>query len=127
MTCLSPHFTNFGWMFMIAPITCWLLRVLYYNIRRRINQYLGYGVTINRKVNIKSDALVLSEELFTMSEKRTRQKKLVVSDEAVPFVARGGQIFSRQVIGADLGIEDGETVIVVDKKDHIITTAQALL
>ncbi len=62
-----------------------------------------------------------------MSEKRTRQKKLVVSDEAVPFVARGGQIFSRQVIGADLGIEDGETVIVVDKKDHIITTAQALL
>ena len=66
-------------------------------------------------------------EAFMMSEKRTRQKKVVISDEAVPFVARGGRVFGRQVIDADLDIEDRDIVVVVDKRDHVITTAQALL
>lgn len=56
-----------------------------------------------------------------------RRKKMVISDAAVPFVARGGRVFGRQVIAADLDIYDGEEVLVVDRNDRIITTARAVL
>lgn len=56
-----------------------------------------------------------------------RRKKLVISDAAVPFVARGGRVFSHQVIDADLDIADGEEVLVVDRNNHVITTARAML
>jgi Prefoldin, molecular chaperone implicated in de novo protein folding, alpha subunit len=62
-----------------------------------------------------------------MSEKRIPKKKLVISDAAVSFVARGGRIFGRQVIDADPGIVDGEEVLVVDKNNRIITTVRAML
>ncbi len=62
-----------------------------------------------------------------MSEKRIPKKKLVISDAAVSFVARGGRIFGGQVIDADPGIVDGEEVLVVDKNNRIITTARAML
>ena len=45
----------------------------------------------------------------------------------MPFVARGGRIYGHQVIDADLDIADGEEVLVVDKNDHVITTARAML
>jgi archaeosine-15-forming tRNA-guanine transglycosylase len=56
-----------------------------------------------------------------------RRKRLVISDASVPFVARGGRVFGRQVISADLDIADGEEVLVVDKNNHVITTARAML
>ena len=56
-----------------------------------------------------------------------RRKKMVISDAAVPFVARGGRVFGRQVISADLDISDGEEVLVVDRNDRVITTARAVL
>lgn len=56
-----------------------------------------------------------------------RRKRLVISDAAVPFVARGGRIYGRQVIYADLDIADGEEVLVVDRNNHVITTARAML
>ena len=63
-----------------------------------------------------------------MSEYKTpRRKRLVISDASVPFVARGGRIFGQQVIDADLDIADGEEVLVVDKNDHVIITARAML
>ena len=64
-----------------------------------------------------------------MSENVTprRRKRLVISDAAVPFVARGGRVFGRQVIDADLDIENGEEVLVVDRNNHVITTARAMV
>lgn len=44
--------------------------------------------------------------------------RVVVSDEAMPFVARGGRLFSGQVIASDPGIEDGEEVLIVDKRNN---------
>ena len=49
--------------------------------------------------------------------------KVVIKDEAVPFVARGGRVFSRQVLIASPGIEDGETVQIVDRDGHLLSTA----
>ena len=50
--------------------------------------------------------------------------RVVISDAAVPFVARGGQLFSGQIIASDPGIEDGEQVLVVDKRNNPLTTVQ---
>jgi predicted RNA-binding protein (TIGR00451 family) len=56
-----------------------------------------------------------------------RRKKMVISDAAVPFVARGGRVYGRQIVSADLDISDGEEVLVVDRNDRVITTARAVL
>jgi archaeosine-15-forming tRNA-guanine transglycosylase len=50
--------------------------------------------------------------------------RVVISDAAVPFVARGGRLFTGQVIASDPGIEDGEQVLVVDKKNHPVRMVQ---
>jgi len=44
--------------------------------------------------------------------------KVVISDAAVPFVARGGRLFPGQVIATDPGIENGEDVLIVDRKER---------
>ena len=50
--------------------------------------------------------------------------KVMISDAAVPFVARGGRVFSRQVIASDPGIEDGEEVLIVDRKNNPLRMVQ---
>ncbi len=50
--------------------------------------------------------------------------RVVVSDEAVSFIARGGRLFSGQVRDSDPGIEDGEEVLVVDKRNHPLGMVQ---
>jgi predicted RNA-binding protein (TIGR00451 family) len=62
-----------------------------------------------------------------MHEMKMPKQRLVISDAALPFVARGGRIFGKQVIDADLDIEEGEVVLVVDKRGHPLTVAQAAL
>jgi archaeosine-15-forming tRNA-guanine transglycosylase len=50
--------------------------------------------------------------------------RVVISDAALPFVARGGRLFSGQVIASDPGIEDGEQVLVVDKENRPVRMVQ---
>jgi archaeosine-15-forming tRNA-guanine transglycosylase len=50
--------------------------------------------------------------------------KVVVSDAAVPFIARGCRLFSGQVRYSDPGIEEGEEVLVVDRKNHPLSRVQ---
>jgi archaeosine-15-forming tRNA-guanine transglycosylase len=45
----------------------------------------------------------------------------------VPFVARGGRVFSRQVIASDPGIEDGEEVLIVDRKNSPLRMVQVFV
>jgi archaeosine-15-forming tRNA-guanine transglycosylase len=59
-----------------------------------------------------------------LEEDRSSISKVVVSDAAVPFIARGGRLFSGQVIDSDPGIEDGEEVLVVDKKNNPLGRVQ---
>lgn len=47
-----------------------------------------------------------------------------IRDAAVPFIARGGRLFSGQVMASDPGIEDGERVMVVDRKNNPIRMIQ---
>jgi archaeosine-15-forming tRNA-guanine transglycosylase len=54
-------------------------------------------------------------------------RRVTIKDAAVPFVARGGRIFSRQVIGSDPGIENGEFVQVVDRNKHPLREVQVYI
>jgi archaeosine-15-forming tRNA-guanine transglycosylase len=54
-------------------------------------------------------------------------KKVVISDAAMPFVARGGRVFPGQVIAHDQGIEDREEVLVVDMKNNPLGTVQVFI
>jgi uncharacterized protein with predicted RNA binding PUA domain len=55
------------------------------------------------------------------------QHRVVASDDAVPFVAKGGNLFARHVQNVDLNIRAGEEVLVVDAKDNLIATGKAVL
>lgn len=59
-----------------------------------------------------------------LEEERSSISKVVVSDAAVPFIARGGRLFSGQVIDSDPGIENGEEVLVVDRKNNPLGRVQ---
>ncbi|HNX39653.1 MAG TPA: pseudouridine synthase [Methanothrix sp.] len=57
-------------------------------------------------------------------ESESSLSRVVISDAAVPFVSRGGRLFSGQVEASDPGIEDGELVLAVDKKNNPIRVMQ---
>lgn len=53
--------------------------------------------------------------------------RVVVSDDAAPFVAKGKTVFAKHVIRADPEIRPGEEVIVVDERDELLATGTAVL
>jgi len=55
---------------------------------------------------------------------RISMGRVVVKDAAVPFVARGGRGFSGQVVKYDPGLEDGEMVQVMDRKNNVLSIAE---
>ncbi|NYT01714.1 MAG: hypothetical protein GKC10_03010 [Methanosarcinales archaeon] len=63
----------------------------------------------------------------TKSISETPARRLVVSDEARPFVSRGGRIFSRQVVEEDADIAEGQEVLVTDRDGRVLARAMAFL
>jgi uncharacterized protein with predicted RNA binding PUA domain len=53
--------------------------------------------------------------------------RVVVSAEAAPFVAKGGNVFAKHVLSADPEIRAGEEVLVVDGQDCLLATGKAIL
>jgi uncharacterized protein with predicted RNA binding PUA domain len=53
--------------------------------------------------------------------------RVVVSSEAAPFVAKGGNVFAKHVLSADPEIRAGEEVLVVDEQDCLLATGKAIL
>lgn len=62
----------------------------------------------------------------TELDRGTQVNRMVVSDEAVPFVARGGRIFPKQVIYADPKIKSGDKVQVLDRRNRVLAIASAV-
>ncbi len=50
-----------------------------------------------------------------------------VSEEAIPFVARGRDVFSKHVEDADEGIRPGEEVIVLNGRGEVLAVGRAML
>ena len=63
----------------------------------------------------------------TESARSSPLRRIVIKDAAIPFVARGGRIFSRQVINSDPGIEDGEVVQVTDRNNHQLNSVKIFI
>ena len=53
--------------------------------------------------------------------------RVVASDDAAPFIAKGGNLFARHVIAVDPEIRSGEEVLVVDSQDRLLATGTAVL
>jgi len=53
--------------------------------------------------------------------------KVVVCEDAVPFVSNGKTAFAKHVVGIDNKLRAGEEVLVVDESGHLIATGQLLL
>jgi uncharacterized protein with predicted RNA binding PUA domain len=60
--------------------------------------------------------------LFPMPEKR-----VVVCEDAVPFVSQGKTAFAKHVIGIDSEMRAGDEAIVVNESDDLLATGQLLL
>jgi predicted RNA-binding protein (TIGR00451 family) len=65
-------------------------------------------------------------ELVHASLKHPRLR-VVVSDEAAPFVANGRTVFAKHVIKADPEIRPAEEVLVVNGRDRLLASGKALL
>jgi uncharacterized protein with predicted RNA binding PUA domain len=53
--------------------------------------------------------------------------RVVASDEAAPFVAKGGNLFAKHVLVVDTDIRAGDEILVVDSKDKLLATGTAAL
>ncbi len=53
--------------------------------------------------------------------------RVVVSDDAVPFVREGKSVFSKFVINADVDIRPYDEVLIVDSLDNLIGTGKCIL
>ncbi len=54
-------------------------------------------------------------------------RRVVVADDAVPFVASGRSLFSRFVVGSDPLLVPDETALLVDRKDTLLAVGRLLL
>lgn len=53
--------------------------------------------------------------------------RVIVSDEAAPFVSKGLSVFAKHVIMADPEIRPGAEVIIVDRHDNLLAVGRAAL
>ncbi|MDI6820407.1 MAG: hypothetical protein QMC89_05850 [Candidatus Hodarchaeaceae archaeon] len=53
--------------------------------------------------------------------------RVVVADDAAPFIADGKTVFAKHVVGADQEIRPAEEVLVVNKNDRLLASGRALL
>ncbi|MDK2825797.1 MAG: hypothetical protein PWQ63_77 [Methanolobus sp.] len=53
--------------------------------------------------------------------------RVVICDDAVPFVSKGKTAFAKHVVAVDPELRAGDEVILVDEKDEILATGQLLL
>jgi uncharacterized protein with predicted RNA binding PUA domain len=53
--------------------------------------------------------------------------RVIVSEDAAPFVAKGGNVFAKHVLSVDPQIRAGEEVLVVDGHDRLLATGKAVL
>ena len=53
--------------------------------------------------------------------------RVTVSEDAAPFVVKGGNVFAKHVLSVDPRIRAGEEVLVVDVQDNLLATGKAIL
>ncbi len=81
-------------------------------------------------------SLIPSSGLFTLTIKaakillehfKTPRLRVIVNEDAEPFIKRGRSVFSKFVVDNDPEIRPGDEVIIVNKKDEILAVGRAVL
>ncbi|MGB9930106.1 MAG: PUA domain-containing protein [Methanosarcina sp.] len=95
---------------------------------KRVRQVLYSGNRI-ATARAKDGFFTLSIEGASIVHKLLPEKKLrvVVSEEAAPFVEKGKTAFIKHVIEIDPELRAGEEVLITDKTDRLLATGQLLL
>jgi len=96
--------------------------------RGRVRQvWLGSDILCTIRA---SDGLIVPNrkgaELIHAALKYPRLR-VVVTDAAAPFVARGRTVFAKHVAKADPEIRPAEEVLIVDGRDRLLASGKALL
>ena len=95
---------------------------------RRLRQLFSSGrriATVRARDGLLTLSILGAERIYdALPEGRLRVK---VSDEAAPYVAKGGTAFARHVVEVDPEIRAGEEVLVVDEDGKLIATGKATL
>ena len=95
---------------------------------KRVRQVVHSGKRI-ATARAKDGFFTLSIEGASVVHRLLPGKRLrvVVSEEAVPFVQAGKTAFAKHVIEIDPELRAGEEVLVTDKEDRLLATGQLLL
>ena len=95
---------------------------------KRVRQVLYSGNRI-ATARAKDGFFTLSIEGASVVHKLLPENRLkvVVSEEAVPFVEKGKTAFIKHVIEIDPEMRAGEEVLITDKDDRLLATGQLLL
>jgi len=80
-------------------------------------------------VRAKDGMLTLSIDGANTIHKATQSPhmRVVILDDAVPFVAKGKTVFSKHVIDIDMNLRALEEVMITDKSGKLCATGQLLL
>jgi uncharacterized protein with predicted RNA binding PUA domain len=95
---------------------------------KRVRQIL-YSGSRRATARAKDGFFTLSIEGASVIHRLLPGKKLrvVISEEAVPFVEKGKTAFIKHVVDIDPDLRAGEEVLVTDKADRLLATGQLLL
>jgi conserved protein with predicted RNA binding PUA domain len=95
---------------------------------KRVRQIIHSGKRI-ATARAKDGFFTLSIEGASVIHNLLPEKKLrvVVSDEAAPFVEKGKTAFIKHVVEIDPELRAGEEVLITDKADRLLATGQLLL
>lgn len=95
---------------------------------KRVRQVLYSGKRI-ATARAKDGFFTLSIEGASIVHRLLPEKKLrvVISDDAAPFVEAGKTAFAKHVVEIDPELRAGEEVLVTDKTDRLLATGQLLL
>lgn len=95
---------------------------------KRVRQVLNSGKRI-ATARAKDGFFTLSIEGASIVHRLLPEKKLrvIVSEEAAPFVEKGKTAFIKHVVEIDPELRAGEEVLVTDETDRLLATGQLLL
>ncbi|MEZ5334922.1 MAG: PUA domain-containing protein [Methanolobus sp.] len=94
--------------------------------RVRQVQYQGkHMATVRAKDGMLTLSIDGAAALHNSLEKPA--SRIVICDDAVPFVSKGKTAFAKHVLAVDPELRAGDEVVIVDSSDELLATGQLLL
>jgi len=82
-------------------------------------------VTVRASDNLLTLSMLGARRLHALFQ--NPRLRVVASDDAAPFIAKGGNLFAKHVVSVDEEIRAGEEVLVVDCQDRLLATGTTVL